>query len=184
MTIYFSAFYAVIVISHGYGESMYMGGPNEAFNFGSTTTVFAGAIANRIPKFKHRVFFNGVILLSRILIIPPAQKSFVCVDLAFLAFNMYLDYERERHDEKLFDSYFCSRDQLQRFKDLVVSDIPDGIVIISQGLNQCLFANNSFNKLFEGRNDGSISTCLNKLFIQGSLSQDLLSSSDFKHKIS
>jgi len=171
MTIYFLAFYIGVIITHTSEESVYMQKVPQAFNYACNNTFLAAAIVNRIPRFEHRVFYKICIAIARILIIPVEDKSYLFIDALFLSFSIYFDYDRERHDEKLFDSSFFSREQLQRFKDLVVGDIPDSIAIINQELNQCLFGNNSFTKLFEGSHDRSIRTCLSKFSIQESLSE-------------
>jgi len=49
----------------------------------------------------------------------------------------------------LFSFYFNYKQQLLKFKSLVAQEIPEGIVILSKDIKQCLFMNNYFKNLFE-----------------------------------
>ena len=172
MTIFLVLFFVIAITSFYHGDSTFFVTVDSTFQFTAIAVAVQGAVANRIPKFSHRTAFNMLMILTRWTFIPIADKTLLPIEFVFSFFRIYLDYDREKHDQELFDSHYYSREQLTRFKDLVVSDIPDSILILNQSLTNCLFANNAFSKLFEGTFETNISARLEKFKIQESLSEN------------
>ena len=169
-------FYFAAMITNYYGDTNHFSNSVDTFYFGYTCSVVEAAIKNRIPNFKHQVTFSLSCLLIREIFIPANDKSGIPVHLLMFAFTLYLDYDREKHDQALFGSYFYSKDQLTKFKDLVVNDIPDSIVILTQDITQCLFANSSFLSLADEDYNTNLNIFLNKFWIQEALGDSSLSS--------
>jgi len=119
----------------------------SAYYSASLSSLFEASIISRIPTFQYRNIFRITIVLLRLVLVPAVDKSVIPVQFFCYAFSAYLDYDREKHDQKLFESSFYSKQQLNKFKDLVVNGIPEGVVILSQDLTKCLFANNPFIEL-------------------------------------
>ena len=119
----------------------------NAFYCASAGAIFEHTVLNRIPSFQYRIIFRITVLLLRLFLVPVQEKAAILVQICCYGFSVYVDYDRENHGKKLFESCFYSKQQLNKFKDLVVNDIPEGVVILSQDLTKCLFANNSFIEL-------------------------------------
>ena len=166
ITLFLIIFYIACLVVNYYGDTKHFDYPNDAFYFAYTVAIVEAAMTNRMPKFSYRIIFAISLLVIRQAIITPNDKSTIPMHILCQFFSIYLDFDREKKDKNLFGSYFYSRDQLSKFKDLVVNNIPDSIVIMTKDLNQCLFANNSFNILNEGTYVSSIRSCLEKFRIQ------------------
>jgi len=149
ITIFFIILHsACILIFFKWDPQMYNSSPNSYFA-GSVNVLFESATANRIPKFTYRTSFRVLLMLARFILLPIEDQGIVIIQIMCCVFSVYLDYDREEHDQGLFESYFYSKEQLNKFKELVVNDIPEGIAVFSQNLTQCFFANNSFQGLQE-----------------------------------
>jgi len=119
----------------------------------------------RIPALKHKVFYSLLVLLAPLVVSPPQQDGFVTYRVILLALSLYLDFSHERYHKDLFFSYSNYKNQLIKFKDLVVHDIPESIAIISRDLGRSLFVNRSFKGLLSN-NAGCIKDHLKKFIIQ------------------
>jgi len=101
----------------------------------------------RIPALKHKIFFSILVLLAPLVVSPPQQEGFVLYRAILLGLSLYLDVTHETYHKDLFFSYSNYKNQLIKFKDLVVHDIPESIAIISRDLAKSLFVNQSFKAL-------------------------------------
>ena len=91
---------------------------------------------------------------------------------------IYSDILQDKHSKHLITSYFAYKEQLTKFKDLVVRDIPEGIAIITQDLHRGLFVNDSFMTLFGGLSS-NVRAQLGELSVDKSPDNNILPSSDF-----
>jgi len=123
------------MIQSYYGNAQLFNHPNNTFFFGYTMCIFEFAIINRIPKLSYRTITSIVLLLARVFVIPIHNKANLPMHIFALLFSIYLDWDRDKKDQKLFGSYFYSQKQLSRFKDLVANNIPDGMVILTKDFN-------------------------------------------------
>jgi len=150
--IYITAFvtfiYAPVLIINYSGSIGYFNNVLDTFYFTYCFTFVEGLIASKIPYLSHKTFYRIAGTLLRFLIIPLNDKGFILMHGALLVTSIYFDYDRENRDKNLFESYIYSQEQLNRVKDLVVNDIPDGIVIVTSDLKKCLFANTSLISMF------------------------------------
>jgi len=166
MTVFVGFFYLFTMIQSYHGNAQLFNHPNNTFFFGYTMCIFEFAIINRIPKLSYRTVTSIVLLLARAFVIPIHNKANLPMHIFALLFSIYLDWDRDKKDQKLFGSYFYSQKQLSRFKDLVANHIPDGMVILAKDFNQCLFANNSFRELTEDQCKHNFGSCLERFFIE------------------
>jgi len=175
ITVFNIIFYFAAMIANYYGDTKHFDNSLDAFYFGYTCSYVEMTIKNRIPNFLYQVIFASSCFLIREIFIPAHDKSGIVVHLLMFGFSLYMDYDREKHDQTLFGSYFYSKEQLTKFKDLVVNDIPDSIVILTQDITRCLFANSSFLSLADGDYNSNISAFLNKLLVQEALGDSSVS---------
>ena len=118
-------------------------------------STFECVTVSRISRFDHRTFFSIASLIIRLAIVPLNNKTQLVFQLVLLGLKIYLDIDRERHDKNLFRSYYNSKEQLVKFKDLVVHEIPQGIAILDRDLTQFLFMNNTLQDLFTRERSGT-----------------------------
>jgi len=139
---------------------------HNTFHCGYINALFEAAMTNRIPSFTYRTSFRIILLLIRFIIVPIDDKRVIPNQIICCICSIYLDYDKEKHDQNLYESYFNSKEKLNKFKDLVVNDIPEGVVVMTQDFTKCLFANNSFIRLAgESFSNTDFSTSLNKFKI-------------------
>jgi hypothetical protein len=119
----------------------------DSYYFGYNFCLFDRIVLSRIPTSQYRIIYSFCTMIIKILVIPFNDKTLPIIHIIYVFSGIYLDLDKEKHDRNLFQSYFNSKNQLEKFKNLVVNDIPDGIVIINQDLGQCLFTNKSFSLL-------------------------------------
>ena len=172
--------YIPFLCAYYYGDSGYFQSPLDTFYFTHGFTIIEGLIVSKIPYLSHRTTYRIFGTIFRFLIVPLNQKNHIVTEILLLAASIYFDRDRENHDKNLFESYFYSQQQLNQFKDLVVNDIPDGILIITSDLEKCLFANNSLASIIGGQlNEHSLHQSFEKFIIHESPdSQSTVDSSD------
>jgi len=131
------------------GDTGYFDNTENAFYLGHCMSLIETTIVQRIPKLSYRTVYRLTTAFARFLAIPAPNKGLYIIQIVNIFVSIYLDYNEENKNKRLFGSYFYSKEQLNKFKDLMVNDIPDGIVILSRDLRKCLFANNSFQNLLD-----------------------------------
>ncbi len=131
------------------GNTGYFDNTENSFYLGCCMTLLESIIVQRIPKLAYRMVYRLILTFARFLTIPAYNKGLYMVQAVQIAVAIYLEYNEETKNKRLFGSYFYSKEQLNKFKDLMVNDIPDGIVILTKDLKRCLFANNSFQSLLD-----------------------------------
>jgi len=176
ITVFLLMFYLLSMIMNYHGGTQHFDHANDSFYLAYTCAMLESAIVNRIPKFSYRTFFTVSAFLIRETIIPANDVTGIPMHFVCLLFGIFLDYDKEKKDQELFGSHFYSQEQLTKFKDLVVNDIPDSIVIVSKDLNQCFFSNNAFNILSQDRVIYNISACLGLFTVQEILTDTSISS--------
>jgi len=121
--------------------------PIASFYFGYGMTFMERLMTENIPTLQYKIWFTTIVTLGRLLMIPPADHSGYVRQIMYLALALYFDMNKEKYNKELFSSYFNYKEQLVKFRDLVVEGIPEGIAIISHDLMNSLFVNNSFKNL-------------------------------------
>jgi len=143
--------YLAALLNNYYGNYKIFENPFSSYYFGNGMGLTEAIIIFQTPQLSSRIIFRTLTMLFRFAIIPSEIPSFYVIQVVYFFVANYLDYNREMNDKKLFASYYHSKEQLNKFKDLVTHDIPDGIAIFTKDLKQCLFANNSFKSLLGER---------------------------------
>jgi len=122
----------------------------------------------KIPNDKLKVAFGVLITLARLFIIRPPSIGVVLRHVSMTGLSIFLDLDREKLMKDMFFSYTNYKDQLAKFKDLVVQDVPESIAIMSKDLMKGLFINESFKVLSGSPEISHIREYLKKLIIQAS----------------
>ncbi len=125
-----------------YKDGGYFENTLDTFYFTHNFAVVEALIVSKMPNLSHRTTYRILVTIFRLAMIPFNEKHLILNHILLLVISVHFDKDRENHDKKLFESHFYSQQQLNQFKDLVVNDIPDGILIVTSDLNKCLFANN------------------------------------------
>jgi len=140
--------------------------PLDAYYYGCATLLLERLCVEKIPNDKLKVAFGVLITLARLFIIRPPSIGVVLRHVSMSGLSMYLDLDKEKLTKDMFFSYTNYKNQLGKFKDLVVQDIPESIAIMSKDLMKGLFINESFKVLSKSTEISNIREYLNKLIIQ------------------
>ena len=166
MTIFWTALYFIGMNIHFQNSTGYFNSAEDAFHFGTVNAIFEALIYSRIPKLSYRVGFFTCNAVVRAIFMPPKDKSLLNIQAFSIFFAVFLDWDKEKLDKNLFKSYFNYKQQLLQFKNLVSQDIPEGIVIITKDLKECLYMNNFFKKLTGSENPKEITPELDHFVLQ------------------
>ena len=158
--------------------SGYFENSEDSFHIGAFNGVIGGLVLSRIPKFSYRTAYCIFATLVRAFVITPKDKGLLFVQITFLIFSVFLDIDKEKNDKNLFTSYFNSKQQLLKFKNLVAQEIPEGIVVLTKDIKECLFVNNYFMNLVE---DYNVVSQLDQFIFQENLDQPRRKSSIYSN---
>jgi len=122
----------------------YFATPVDSYYFAHATTLVGRIFAQKIPNITQKVIFGVVVTITRVLIIEPTKPAIYAREAIVLCLILYIDMTQEKYEKDLFFQYSNYKNQLTKFRDLVVEDIPDGIAIVSLDLSRSLFMNTSF----------------------------------------
>ncbi len=154
-----------------YGQQGYLNDPTDAFYVGYAFSAYEMIVIGRMPKFRHKVFFVIMAMLTRLILAPPKGEitPFV-IQAVMISFKLYLESDKETQSRELFRGNFNSQDQYDKFKNLVAHEIPQSIAIVKKNLQSFLFVNDSWKRLLKLRDsqeeeEGSI-CCLEKFILQ------------------
>lgn len=149
ITIFCFLYYSSALLADYYGNTGYFDHASDAFYLSYAFALCERNIIDRIPKFSYRTAFSISLTILRLVAIPGHDKGLLVLQVVYLAVGIYLDMDKEKHSREFFLSYFKNKEQLDKFKDLVVQDIPESILIVSKDLMKSLFFNNSFKSLID-----------------------------------
>ena len=166
MTIFWAALYFIGMNIHFQNSTGYFNSAEDGFHFGTVNAIFEALIYSRIPKLSYRVGFFTCNAVVRAIFMPPKDKSLLNIQAFSILFAVFLDWDKEKLDKNLFGSYFNYKQQLLQFKNLVSQDIPEGIVIITKDLKECLYMNNFFKKLTGREEEKDITPELDNFVLQ------------------
>jgi len=127
----------------------YLGDPANAFYVASNMALYEGIICMRIPRLDYQILFSIGTCLVRFYFIRPKDFIPLFFHLLLPAAKLFLANQREEHNKHLFRIYMNSKEQLMKFKNLVVRDFPHGIAVIHKNLTEYLFINDIFKGLNE-----------------------------------
>jgi signal transduction histidine kinase/ActR/RegA family two-component response regulator len=125
----------------------YLGDPANAFYMASNLALYEGIICMRIPRTDYQILFTIATCLVRFYFIRPKDFIPVLFHILLPAAKLFLTNQRERHCKHLFQIYMNSKEQLMKFKNLVVRDFPHGIAVIHRNLTKYLLINDIFKGL-------------------------------------
>ena len=87
--------------------------------------------------------------MVRIFLIRPNDFAPIFFHVFLIVAKLFLENHREVHHKHLFQIYINSKEQMMKFKNLVVHDFPQGIAILHKNLTKYLFINDLFKSLNE-----------------------------------
>jgi len=148
ITIFFFIIYCFFTLGNSQDPQGYTTDPFDAFHMAHGLCFLDQLILSRIPNMKQKCIYRIASTLATVILIPPTTKTLFIMHSVHVIGAVYLDFQADKHSKTLFRSYFNYKNQLIKFKDLVVKDIPESIIILTQDLQNCLFLNNSFHQVF------------------------------------
>ena len=143
-----------------------MTNPSDSYLFGVMAAYMERMTTERIPNLKHKIYYVVLTNIGRFLIVSPQNNLLYITNLAAICLGIVMDIDKEGVLKNLFFSYANYKNSFTKFKDLVVQDIPEGVLIISKDLNRNLFVNNSFQEIAGCKNLADMKQCLDKFKIQ------------------
>jgi len=166
ITIFCLIFFMSALSVYYLSDSGYFQNPLDSFFLAYAFANCERLYTPQIPTLSLRIFFNITATVFRLILIPAHDTSIFLLQILYLGLTIYLEVDKEKHDKIFFTSYFRNKEQLTKFKDLVVQNIPESIAIITQDLMKPLFVNNSFMSLFKSQSGLDIRAQLAQFIIQ------------------
>jgi len=120
MTIFFFAHYVAMFLRTYKGEYGYMGEPVNAYYVSSNIALYEGIICARIPRLDYQILFSIGTLVVRIFLIRPNDFAPIFFHVFLIVAKLFLENHREVHHKHLFQIYINSKEQMMKFKNLVV----------------------------------------------------------------
>jgi len=108
------------------------------------------------PTFPVKVLYVLASIAGRFIILTPDTVVTGVIVSIFDIAMILLMYHNERHQRKLFQSFYDYREELSKFKSLLAYHLPEKIIILNKDLNKIFFANSSFTKNFKTQNIAQI----------------------------
>jgi len=140
--------------------------PSDSYLFGVMAAFMERMTIERAPNLRQKIYYVVFTNLGRFMLVSPSQNMLYIANLAAMALSIVQDISRESVIKNLFFSYANYKKSYTKFKDLLVQDIPEGVLIISKDLTHDLFVNNSFQEIAGYRNLADMKKCLYKFKIQ------------------
>ncbi len=152
--------------------------PENAFYFGCYYGILERLVTERVCKPKYKVYHTIMASAIRLAVVFTLNPAHYILQVAWACVTIYLDMSQEKYNNHLFTSYFNYKEQLIKFKDLVVNDIPEGLAILSKDLLNNLFTNKHFNDIVSNPR-AHIRRQLDEFIIQDAISDFDPKSKDF-----
>ena len=102
---------------------------------------------------------------GRMIIIPFNRKGIFVIQMLFMGLGIYFDVNKERQKKDLYRLYYNYKQQLVKFKNLIVNDVSQAIAIVSKDLDSFLFINNMFYE-FQSDQEKNVQDLLDQFIIQ------------------
>jgi len=167
MTIFLFCHYLMLFHRVHKSDIGYLGDPVNAFYVASNIALYEGIICARIPRLDYQIIFSLAGCLVRFYFIRPRDFIPVLFHILLPAAKLFLENQREGYNRHLFQIYMNSKEQLMKFKNLVVRDFPHGIAVIHKNLDRYLFINDIFKSLSDN-SDSNICSQLDKFTLKQS----------------
>jgi len=168
MTIFFFCHYLFTMVRMQKGADGYFTEPVNAYYVGCNMTIYEAIVVGRIPRFDYQILFSLAAVLVRFFILRPNDLTPLVFHIFLITAKLSLEKHREVHNKHLFRIYFNSKEQLVKFKNLVVHDFPQGIAILHKNLRKYLFINDTFKSLNTNYNHTDIRFQLDQFILKQS----------------
>ena len=154
------------IIYNSVSPDGFFNNPSDSYLFGVVAAFMERMTTERIPNLKHKIYYVVLTNIGRFLIISPKNNILYITNLAAICLGIVMDIDKEGVIKNLFFSYANEKNSFTKFKDLVVQDIPEGVLIISKDLSRNLFVNNAFKEVAGCKTLANMKQCLSKFKIQ------------------
>jgi len=125
-----------------------------------------------MPGFLYKSVYTFANLLARGLILGKLMMPMLIPQITVIIMGLVLDFCKIKEDKRVFQSFYDYREELIKFRTLMVSGIPSKILILSHDLKQNLFMNERFHCILDQQThsendplDHQIHTLLNKIHV-------------------
>jgi len=123
----------------------------KSYSLGNSIGMGAIILATNIRSLVHKILFMLMIVFVNIGSNFHAYKSLIniCALIAVICFVIISFIYQEILNRQDFKAAFESKERLRKFKSLLASDFPIGVLIMSEDFQSALFSNQFFKKQFE-----------------------------------
>jgi len=167
-TIFCIVFSFVGVSVHYKGLTPYFLTPEDSFTLGVFFGGFDRLVCERISNIKYKRFFSITSEILRLSVVTPFCSTIWLRQILLMMAILFFDLKSDQKDQHLFKGYFDYKEQLVKFKNLVVHDIPEAIVVVSGDLSQSFWTNKAFTDLTGKKFDHDVKTQLDQFLLQTS----------------
>jgi len=121
---------------------------NFYFHYAYYFTTIERVLVSEITRFEPKVLITAISCIFRFLYLPVTSVHLIILEAFVSLFGLFAEYRKEKRDRGIFDSFHQYREELTKFKDLISSDLPTNILILTEDLNGELFHNDCFEDTF------------------------------------
>jgi len=118
------------------------------FYSGYGIAAFERIVVFELTRIELKVLYTLAAFTVRFVLYRPPAMGTILGHLIYLFMFLYIDFRREKSDRALFQSFYDYREELVKFKNLMVSGLPTNILILTKNMKRKLFANEFFYTTF------------------------------------
>jgi len=109
---------------------------------------FERLVVHEFVRIEIKVVYTLAAFSLRMGLYRPNGMAQILVQVIYVLMFLYIDIRREKSDRKMFQSFYDYREELVKFKNLMVSGLPTNILILTKNMKRKLFANEFFHSTF------------------------------------
>jgi signal transduction histidine kinase/CheY-like chemotaxis protein len=110
---------------------------------------FERIVVHELPRLEFKLFFGLMCFLTRMIWLRPMDAGTIITQVIYYVMFVFIDCLRERKDRSIFKEFYDYREELVKFKNLMVTGLPTNILILTRDMKKKLFSNEYFNQTFE-----------------------------------
>jgi len=138
----------------------------NSFYIGFAFGLFASFFQHFFQPARFKLLCAFISCLSRFFIVWPDNYYEVLMNIFFDFALILTIYCREIHIQSIFETFYCFKEDLSKFKAFLTSNRPESVIILSKNLEQKLFINSSFLNTFNVSDLPQIKEALSMLTIK------------------
>jgi len=121
---------------------------NTFFHYACYFTTIERILISEITRLEPKILITAVSAAFRFVFLPVSSVNLIILEAVISLFGLYAEYRKEKRDRGVFNEFHRYRGELIKFKDLISSDLPTNILILSEDLGGELFHNDCFEETF------------------------------------